>query len=456
MNEIIEKQRIFFNQGQTRSIKFRLEALQLLMNNLPLLEEHVLTAIKADFGKPAFESYISEFGLIKKELNYLIKHLKNWSSPERRRNILLNFPSRSEIRYEPFGLVLIISPWNLPFHLALAPLIGAIAAGNCVVLKPSELSEHTSAVIARFINALFDQSHIYVVEGGVEESRQLLNERWDYIFFTGSTSVGKIVAQQAARNLTPCTLELGGKSPVIVTARAHIKNAAKRIVWAKFFTGGQTCIAPDFVLAHESVYEQLLQEMKGYLTGFYGPDPSKSPDYSRIINIRHWQRLHDLVLSGKIFHGGESDREQLYIAPTILHETDWSDPVMAQEIFGPVLPVLRYREKEQILEHLQQMEKPLAAYIFSESRSEVRFFLSRLSFGGGAVNDALVQYVNHFLPFGGVGYSGLGRYHGRESFLTFSHQKAVVYRSRLFDLPLRYPPYTDFKFKVLKKLFDWL
>ncbi len=456
MDKILEQQRRFFNQGLTRDVKFRLAQLKILKKNLPLLEDQVLQAIKRDFGKPEFESYISEFGQIKKEIDFFIRHLRSWSRPEKRSSILLNFPSFSEIRYEPYGLVLIISPWNLPFHLAMLPLIGALAAGNCVVLKPSELSANTSRVIAGFINNLFDKSLVFVIEGGVETSQMLLKERWDYIFFTGSKAVGKIVAQQAARNLIPCTLELGGKSPVIVTAQAHLKNAAKRIVWAKFFTGGQTCIAPDFVLAHESVYENLLQEMKAVITRFYGPDPSQSPDYSRIINKHHWQRIKDLIGAANVCCGGETNPEQLYIAPTILRDTNWSDPVMAEEIFGPVLPVIRYREKDEIVAKLQQMEKPLAAYIFSESAEEIEYFLKRLLFGGGVVNDALVHYVNHHLPFGGVGQSGFGRYHGKESFLTFSHAKAVVHRWRMFDLPLRYPPYTAVKFKFLKMLFDWL
>ena len=369
--------------------------------------------------------------------------------------VLLNFPSGDKIYNEPYGTVLIISPWNYPFQLALSPLIGAVAAGNTVVLKPSELTPHTGKVIFEIISSVFDKNHVCVVEGDASVAEKLLQECWDYIFFTGSVAIGKIVAKAAADNLTPVTLELGGKNPCIIDKTANIKLAAKRIVWGKFINGGQTCIAPDYILIHYSVKDDFIVHLKNEITHAYGNNPFQSNDYPRIINQRNFNRLKKMIINEKLLMGGETDEQGLYISPTLIDNPGLDSEVMKGEIFGPILPILDFTDETEIEKIILTYEKPLALYVFSDNRSFVRRMIEKYSFGGGTINDTTVHFADHHLPFGGVGHSGIGAYHGRYSFDTFSHKKGITRRYNWLDIPVRYAPYNG-KLKLLKFFMKWL
>lgn len=437
------------------NIDFRKETLVKLLNAVIIHENEIIQALYDDFKKPAFEAVLTETNYVILELKNTIKNLKNWAKPKRVFPSILNFPSTDCIYKEPYGKVLIIAPWNYPFQLALCPLIAAVAAGNQVVVKPSELTPKTSEIIAEIIAKVFDKKHVEVVEGGIEVSQQLLSERWDYIFFTGSVAVGKIVAKAAAENLTPVTLELGGKSPCIIDETANLKLAAKRIAWGKFVNAGQTCIAPDYIIIQKDMKSHFVAYLKQEITKAYSKNPRESPDFARIVNVKNWQRLVNIIEADKVIFGGQSDIKDCYIAPTLVSETSLDSPVMKDEIFGPILPILTYKNETEMDCILSRYEKPLALYIFTENHAFSKQIIEKYSFGGGCINDTMVHFSNKRLPFGGVGHSGIGAYHGKLSFDVFSHQKSIVKKANWLDLPMRYAPYKD-KLQTIKKLLKWL
>ena len=437
------------------NISFRKEVLTKLLNEIILHEKEIIDALYFDFKKPAFEAVLTETNYVISELKDTIKNLNNWSKPRRVFSSILNFPSKDYIYKEPYGKVLVISPWNYPFQLALCPLISAFAAGNQVVLKPSELTPKTSEIIAKIIAKVFHTNEVSVVEGGIEVSQKLLSERWDYIFFTGSVAVGKIVAKAAAENLTPTTLELGGKSPCIIDDTANLKLAAKRIVWGKFINAGQTCIAPDYILIQKNMKSHFVDYLKEEITKAYGDNPADSPDFARIVNTKNCERLIGLIDSKKVIFGGQTDLDNCYIAPTLIEETSLETELMKDEIFGPLLPIITYEKESDIEAVISKYEKPLAFYIFTENKVFSKQMIQKYSFGGGCVNDTISHILNNRLPFGGVGHSGIGAYHGILSFDTFSHKKSIVKKSNLIDLPFRYAPYKD-KLVTIKKLMKWL
>jgi len=450
----IKRQRVFFWSGKTHKVSFRIDALQKLKRAIVANEREICAALGQDIGKPELEAVVSEIALVTREIDFICRHLRRWARPQRVRTSLLNAPAKGSVRCQPLGVALIISPWNYPFQLLLSPLVGALAAGNCALLKPSELTVHTSAVVSRIIAETFPPEYVCVMQGGPELAQTLLDEHFDIIFFTGSTRVGRLVMQAAARHLTPVILELGGKSPAIVDADADLAMAARRIVWGKFFNAGQTCVAPDYLLVHEDVKQSLLDRMAARITECYGTAPQQSPDYSRIVNVAHLDRLAAYLADGTIFAGGELDRDTRYLAPTILDGVSWHSPVMQEEIFGPILPVLSFNDNDDVLELTSRHPTPLALYYFSQDPEKQRRIMTAGAFGGGCVNDSIIHLTEHHLPFGGVGTSGQGRYHGKASFEAFSHCKSILERGTWLDLPLRYPPYTG-KLKWLKALFRW-
>ena len=436
-------------------IGYRKETLIKLLNAVILFENDIIQALHDDFKKPAFEAVLTETSYVILELKDTIKNLKNWAKPKRVFPSLLNFPSKDYIYKEPYGKVLILAPWNYPFQLALCPLISAVAAGNQVVLKPSELTPKTSEIIAEIISKVFDKNHVEVMEGGIEVAQKLLSERWDYIFFTGSVAVGKIVAKAAAENLTPVTLELGGKNPCIIDDTANLKLAAKRIVWGKFMNAGQTCIAPDYILIQKDMKSYFVRYLKAEITLAYGKDPIESPDFARIVNTRNWQRLVEMIDPEKVIFGGETNKDNCYIAPTLIEENTMDSLVMKDEIFGPILPILTYENEAEIDAILSKYEKPLALYIFTENHAFSKNIIQKYSFGGGCINDTVVHFSNKRLPFGGVGHSGIGAYHGSLSFDVFSHKKGIVKKANWLDLPMRYAPYKG-KLTTIKNILKWL
>lgn len=436
-------------------IAFRKETLTKLLNAIIIQEDEIIKALNDDFKKPAFEAVLTETSYVISELKFTIKNLNNWAKPKRVFPSLLNFPSTDYIYKEPYGKVLIIAPWNYPFQLALCPLISAFAAGNQVVVKPSELTPKTSKIINKIISQIFEKDQVEVVEGGIEVSEKLLSQRWDYLFFTGSVAVGKIVAKAAAVNLTPVTLELGGKNPCIIDETANLKLAAKRIVWGKFVNAGQTCIAPDYILIQKNMKSHFIDYLKEEITKAYGENPIDSPDFARIVNTKNWQRLVNRIEPEKVIYGGQSNSADCYIAPTLIEETALDSLIMKDEIFGPLLPILTYENESEIEVIISKYEKPLALYIFTENYSFSKKIIQKYSFGGGCINDTMIHFANKRIPFGGVGHSGIGAYHGSLGFDTFSHKKGIVKKANWLDLPMRYAPYND-KLTTIKKLLKWL
>ena len=449
---LFAQQKETYLSGHTKSIDFRKEQLKKLKSLLKENEEVLTDAVHMDFKKPAFETFGTEIGLIIGEINYALKNLEDWVKPEKVPTSLVNFPSENYILKEPYGSVLIISPWNYPVQLCLLPLVGALAAGNTAVIKPSELTPHTSSALSDLIALYFPSDVAAVCEGGAETSAALLDLDFDYFFFTGSTRVGKIVMQKAASRLIPVTLELGGKTPCIVDETADIGISAKRIAWGKFVNAGQTCVAPDYLLVHPSIKEELLEELKSAITSLYGEDPEQSEDYPRMINEEHFNRVASYLEDGKLVFGGQTNEITNYISPTILSDVTWEDPVMNDEIFGPVLPVLTYDDLADAVSQIRNAPRPLALYVFTSNDDTEKYFLENVSFGGGAINDTIAQLGNHHLSFGGVGASGFGSYHGKASFDSFSHQKSIMKKNFLVDIPIRYAPY-DGKMKWLKTIF---
>lgn len=452
IEELLEKQRTFFAQGRTKPLEARLQALRKLQRWLRDNDEKVMAALKADLNKARFEAYATEVGIVLEEVRHALRHLRRWARDKRVSTPVTQFPSASFIRYEPFGVALIMSPWNYPFMLTLAPLVGAIAAGNCVVVKPSAYAPQTSALIADLVREVFDPAHVAVVEGGRQENEALLRQRFDYIFFTGSVAVGKIVMSAAAQYLTPVSLELGGKSPCIVDETADIPLAAKRIVWGKFLNGGQTCVAPDYLLAHSSIKRELVERMILEIRASFGASACGNAEYPKMINEKHYARVLALAQGGQTLHGGKGDAKSLQIEPTLLEDVDWDSPVMQEEIFGPVLPVMTFDHLDEVVAQVAAREKPLALYLFTKSKENEQRILHDLSFGGGCINDTVVHLATPRMPFGGVGQSGMGGYHGRYSFETFSHKKSILKKALWLDLPMRYPPYKELYLKLLKRL----
>ncbi len=450
--ELLKQQKETYLSGVTKPISFRIEQLKKLKTLLKENEEVLTDAVHMDFKKPAFETFGTEIGLIIGEINYALKNLDDWVKPEKVPTSLVNFPSENYILKEPYGSVLIIAPWNYPVQLSLLPLVGALAAGNTAVIKPSELTPHTSSALSDLIALYFPSDVVAVCEGGVETSTALLEQNFDYIFFTGSTRVGKIIMQSAASRLIPVTLELGGKTPCIVDETADLEISAKRIAWGKFVNAGQTCVAPDYLLVHPKIKPEFLEELKKAITSLYGEDPEQSEDYPRIINEAHFNRLSSFLSDGEVAFGGKTNPASNYLSPTILDEITWDDPVMQDEIFGPVLPVLTYNDFQDAVSQIRNAPRPLALYVFTSNEETEKYFLENVSFGGGAINDTIAQLGNHHLSFGGVGASGFGSYHGKASFDSFSHQKSIMKKNFLVDIPIRYAPY-DGKMKWLKTIF---
>lgn len=430
----------YFMQGGL-SAELRKERLKQLKKVITAKESLITKALLLDLGKSEFEAYVSEIGFILDELSFVRKNLDDWMAPQRVSTPLPLLPGKSLVYSEPRGVVLVIAPWNYPFQLCLSPLIGAIAAGNRVVVKPSEIASQTAQVIREIIEDVFEEDEVAVIQGGVSETTEILQEKYDYIFFTGSTAVGKVIMKAAAEHLTPVTLELGGKSPCIIDESADLSTAAKRIVWGKFLNAGQTCVAPDYILIHESLKDEFIEKFRATLTEFFGEDIKKSPDYPRLINHKNFDRLLSLIDQSKVKVGGDHDREGRYLSPTLLDNVDWSDKVMEDEIFGPILPMISFQNLNDIIPKILERPRPLALYFFGENESAERRVLDRISFGGGCINDTVIHLANPHLPFGGVGASGIGSYHGEKSFQTFSHQKSIFKQMNKVDIPLRYPPY---------------
>ena len=451
---IILNQDVFFKTQKTKDVGFRKRCLKRLKQEIINQEEAIHNALYADFKKPKFESIISETDLVLSELSYILKNLSSWAQPKNVSPSLLNFPSTDVIYSEPYGRTLIISPWNYPFQLTMIPLIGAIAAGNTVVLKPSELTPNTSKVVEKILSSVFEPEHLSVIHGDAKITQNLLAIKWDYIFFTGSVKVGKIVAKAAAEYLTPTTLELGGKNPCIIHESAPIKLSAKRIVWGKFLNAGQTCIAPDYILIHKSIKDKFVEALKSEINNAYSENQEFSEDIARIINQKNFKRLNNLLKNETILFGGHTNSETLFISPTLIDEPKLNSPVMLDEIFGPILPILSYENDREVDAIISNYEKPLSLYIFSKNKSFTKNILSKHSFGGGAINDTIIHFANHRLPFGGVGHSGNGAYHGKRTFNTFSHQKPIVKKGNWLDIPIRYAPYKG-KNKIMKLLLKY-
>jgi len=453
IHEVVLNSKTFFEMEQTKSLNFRVQQLNQLKNSILKYEQAILDALKTDLGKQSFEAYTTEIGFVLSNISHAIKHLRQWTKPKRVRGTLTLFPSKGFIQYEPYGTVLIIGPFNYPFQLVIEPLIGAIAAGNCAIVKPSELTPHVSKVITEMITETFPKEYIYSIEGGVEVNQALLQEPFDYIFFTGSTRVGKLVMEAAAKHLTPVTLELGGKSPVIIDKSADLTIAAKRIIWGKTINAGQTCVAPDYIMVHESIKDKLIMELQQAIADFFGSNPEKSNDFGRIVSDKHFERLVEMIKKDKdqVILGGKSTKETRYIEPTIV-EANWNSCSMQEEIFGPILPILTYKTLDEAIKSIKNFDKPLALYLFSSNKNVENKVIGSISSGGVCVNDVLTHIVHPDLPFGGVGASGLGSYHGKYSFLTFSHQRSILKKSTRFQLPILFPPYTDKKEHLIRKV----
>ena len=437
---IIQRQRQFFASGQTRSAAFRIAQLHRLKQGIKALEADILAALRLDLGKSGFEGYGTEVGFIYEEINHALAHIHEWMQPRSVPTPLVYQPALSKIYPQPKGVVLLIGPWNYPFQLLVAPLIGAIAAGNCALLKPSEMAPRTSAVLEQLIKQAYSPEFCTVITGGVPETTLLLKEHYDHIFFTGSISVGKVVMRAAAEHLTPVTLELGGKSPCFVDKDIDVNVTARRIVWGKFTNAGQTCVAPDYLLVDRAIKTKLVAAMKQQITALYGADPMSSPDYGRIVNLHHFDRLMALR-GGNVVSGGHSDRTRLYIAPTLIDDAKLGDSIMAEEIFGPLLPILTFDTLDDGLAIARQRPNPLACYAFTKRRSFADRIIEDLPFGGGCINNALIHLGVPGLPFGGIGNSGMGSSHGEHSFQALSHMKSILKSPFMFDLPLKYPPY---------------
>lgn len=449
--EMLHAQRAYFGRGECKDVEFRTRQLKKLYRWICEHEQEIMDALYLDLNKSSFEAYATEIGIVKEEIRYALKHIKKWAAPKRVRTPITQFPSKSFIYQEPYGVVLIMSPWNYPFQLTVAPLVGAISAGNCAVVKPSAYSPNTTRVMAGMIRELFPAEYVAVVEGGRAENQALLDEKFDYIFFTGSVNVGKYVMEKASAHLTPVSLELGGKSPCIVDETADLKLAAKRIVWGKFLNCGQTCVAPDYILVQKNVKDKLIRQMEKYMKKMFGKDALRNDEYPKMINEKHFDRVLGLMREAHIVSGGQSDRGTLKIEPTILDQVSWESPVMQEEIFGPLLPVLTFYDMREAIQMVNARPRPLALYYFTKDKAREAKVLRDISYGGGCINDTVVHIATSHMPFGGVGNSGMGGYHGKDSFDTFTHKKSIMKKSGLIDIPIRYAPFKN-KLALLKKI----
>lgn len=448
---VVRKQKQFFLDGATSSISFRLQQLKKLKEWIKTYEPQILGALQQDLNKAEYEAYTTEIGIILEEIRFVSKHLKRWARPKRVKTALTHLGSKGYRIPEPYGSVLIIAPWNYPFQLAISPLIGAIAAGNTAVIKPSELTPTVAGVLKQLLQEVFPAEYVAVIEGGVEVSTELLNHSFDYIFFTGSVQVGKIVMEAAARKLIPVTLELGGKSPCIVHRDADLQLAAKRIAFGKYTNAGQTCIAPDYLLVHKDIKAGFIKELQKAIIEFFGEQPLEQQNFGRMVSERHFKRLIGFLKEGRIIAGGGYDQEKLKIEPTLLQDVEWDAQVMQEEIFGPILPILEYEQIADVIQQIRERPKPLALYLFTKDQEIEQEVLKKISFGGGCINDTLMHIATPYLPFGGVGESGLGSYHGEESFKTFSHFKSVLKQTTLFDFSFRYPS-SKHGLRIIRKL----
>ncbi len=453
--QIHKRQKAFFETRATLDLDYRINALKKLQKTIKAREHYIFEALKTDLGKSNYESFLTEVYVVINELKKYIKYTKSYAKPDRVTPSILNFPSTAKIYKEPYGNTLVIAPWNYPFQLALGPVIGAIAAGNTVVLKPSEFAPATSQILEEIVSESCESDHVSVIQGDADVSQQLTALKWDYIFFTGSPKVGKIIYKAAAEHMTPVTLELGGKNPCVIHESANIQVAARRIAWGKFLNAGQTCIAPDYILCHKSVKADFVEALIDSIIKFYGENPQRSHDYPRIIRKEHFENLMELLKGETIIHGGEHDKDNLYLAPTLVDEPSLDSKVMADEIFGPILPILTYGTTDDISNVIKQYPKPLGGYCFTEDKSFASWFIDHFSYGGGVINDSIVQFINERLPFGGVGNSGIGAYHGKKSFETFSHHKSMVHRRTWLDIKIKYPPYKG-KLTKIRKMLKWI
>ena len=454
INIIFNKQKNFFHTNKTKNINYRITILKKLKSIIKKNEDAILEALNKDLNKSKFEGYATELGIVYEEINLHIKKLKSWSKKEPVSTPITYFPAKSYIYKEPYGVTLIIGPFNYPFQLVFLPLIGSISAGNCTIIKPSENTPNTSILIQNLINENFDESYINVIDplGSKETVSYLLDLKFDYIFFTGSINVGKIVMAKASKNLTPVTLELGGKSPCIVDKNCNLKLAAKRIVWGKFLNAGQTCIAPDYILVEKEIKNNLLEELKTEIILQLGKNPEENSNFPKIVNKNSLNRLKNYLNDGEIIFGGNYNESTLYFEPTILDNIKKNTSICREEIFGPILPIFEYTTIEEVISFIRKNDKPLALYYFSENKHSIDRLLNDISSGGVVINDTIIHVANSKLPFGGVGSSGIGKYHGKDSYMTFSNRKSVIKRSTLFELPFRFPPYNEKKLKLLKKL----
>lgn len=453
IDQILKETKAYYNTDKTKNINFRINQLRILKTAIKKYEKEILNALYKDLGKSEFEAYSTEIGFTLSSIEYMVKNLKKWARVRKVKVPIHQYPSKTYIMFEPYGTVLIIGPFNYPFQLLIEPLIGAMAAGNCAVLKPSENTPTISALIRRIIDETFDKDYIRVIEGEKEITSALINSPFDYIFFTGSVSVGRIVMEAAAKNLVPVTLELGGKSPTIVDSAANLDISAKRIVWGKLINNGQTCIAPDYLIVHKDIKAEFIEKLKTTIIDFYGKNAFKSNDYGRIVNTRQFDRLVSIINRdrSKLIYGGNYDRDSLYIEPTLIDNATWQDASMEDEIFGPIFPIIQFTDLQQVINMIKERPKPLALYVFTEDKLTEKKVLESVSFGGGCINDTISHVASPYLPFGGVGNSGIGGYHGEDSFKTFSHRKSILKKSTRFDMNLIYPPYKN-KVSLVRKL----
>ena len=452
LKEIINKQRDFFNTNATKSVKYRIKMLQRLKEAIRNNEVAILSALYKDLLKSKAEAYMSELAIVYAEINEALKNVRKWSRPEKVKGTIATFPAKNYVYSEPYGVVLIISPWNYPFNLAIAPLVAAIAAGNTAVIKCSKESVYTSKVIKNIINKAFGSNYIFCVDEDIDYD-ELLQQRYDYIFFTGSQRVGKIVMNIASNNLIPVSLELGGKSPCIIDETADIKLAARRVLWGKLLNAGQTCVSVDYVLIHSSVKDRFIKYLQKEIKRRY-PNALNNDTYPRIINEHHYKRLMNLIKSEDSIIGGRGDDVVHRLEPTILPDVDFDHEIMKEEIFGPVLPIIEYDDINNIIRIIKEHEKPLACYVFTRDKYIAKHIIKSISYGGGCINDVILQVSNHYMPFGGVGSSGTGSYHGKFGFDTFSHKKSIVWSKTMIDLPIRYAPFNQLKFRILKKILE--
>lgn len=454
--EVVEKQKGFFKTGKPIDINYRKKALIKLRDAVDKYEEKILYALKLDLGKSEFEGYETELGIVKSELKNTIKNLEKWSKPKKVRASIMNPFSDNRIYNQAYGVCLILSPWNYPFQLALMPLIGSIAAGNTSILKLSEISPFTSGVVREIVEEVFDEEYVAVFSGEAEEAINLIESDIDFIFYTGNPKIGASVAESAGRRLIPCVLELGGKSPCIIDRKADLDNTAKKIVWGKFMNAGQTCVAPDYIIADRLVFLELRDKLVHYIKKFYGENPIESDDYPKIINKKNFDRILNLIEGKRLIFGGKYDDDSLKIEPTILEVSSMDEKIMQEEIFGPIIPIIVYKNKSEIFEIIDKNKNPLALYLFTDDSSFEKEIIEKVSFGGGCVNDTIIHCTSEGLPFGGIGRSGIGNYHGKASFDAFSHKKSVVKSKKFADISMKYPPFNEKKLELIKKVFNIL